>query len=125
MDAAGLIESFGGPLVVTRPAQGQFVDGDWIPGDPAGQDQFTITASVQPLAFSETVLIPDGQRNRDAVKVYTVTELHEARPSEQQKGDLLYIGPDVYEVFKVAAYPLPPAPLSHYKVIALKQPKDS
>lgn len=54
-------------LLITRPAQGSYVDGEWVGG---AETTFTIKAKVQPLRMTELKLFPESERNRSWVKVF-------------------------------------------------------
>lgn len=54
-------------LPVTRPAQGGYVDGDWV---GAATSTFNVKAKIQPLKDTELKLFPESERNRSWLKLY-------------------------------------------------------
>lgn len=54
-------------LVITRPAQGSYINGVWV---EESETTFTIKAKVQPLRLTELKIFPESERNRSWVKVF-------------------------------------------------------
>lgn len=54
-------------LVVSRQAQGTYVEGDWVEGSTT---TFTVKAKVQPLRDTQLMLMPESDRNMSWVVVY-------------------------------------------------------
>lgn len=54
-------------LVINRKAKGDYVDGEWVEG---AITPFTIKAKVQPLTFTEVMILSEAERNKSWVKVY-------------------------------------------------------
>jgi hypothetical protein len=63
-------------LPINRRVQGQFVDGDWVEG---GITVVTAKCNVQPLKPSELMLLPESERTREWLKVYSDVELRTAQ----------------------------------------------
>jgi hypothetical protein len=55
-------------ITVTRSAQGSYVSGRFVPGAPTVT---TAAGNVQPLSGKELLLLPEGERQRQVVKIYT------------------------------------------------------
>ena len=61
------------PLIVVRKTAGSYVDGRYVEG---ATSSFTIRANVQPgLKYNDTQRLPEGERGRLAVRVYTDSEV--------------------------------------------------
>lgn len=65
-----------GQYVVTRPAAGTYVKGDYVPGSVA---TFNITASVQPLDARHVAVLPEGVSVEDTRRLWTATLLQPGR----------------------------------------------
>lgn len=91
------------PVIRLRPTAGtRGADGRYVPGAPSAA---SIAASVQPLSGKEVETLPEGERRRDWLKLYTHSEL---RPVDQHSGaagtaaDRVIIDGAIYEVRRVA-----------------------
>ncbi len=115
------LKAFARPYTVTRPAGDWTSDGLWK--RLTGSDvTLHIMASIQPLNGREIMLLPDGERDRETVKVYTDTALVIADQEAQQKGDQIAYNGGVYEVMVKSNWT--ETRLAHFKYLARKQPAD-
>ena len=65
-------------LTVTRRGSGSRVAGRWV-ADPTPTSH-TITANVQPgLSWNAMQFLPEGERGKQAIRVYTAFELRQRR----------------------------------------------
>jgi len=55
-------------ITVTRRAAGSYVDGRWVQG--AATDH-AAAGNIQPLSGTELQQLPEGDRNRGPLKIYT------------------------------------------------------
>lgn len=60
------------PITVTRSAQGEYVDGRYVPGD---NQTFEAFGNIQPLNGKELLQLPEGDRQRQTLKIYTAFAL--------------------------------------------------
>lgn len=82
-----LITRFAQPVQVARQATaGAYVDGLWVDGSPQA---LTIKASVQPVSGRERAMLPEGDREREMVKLYSDTELKPSSQANQKAGDVV------------------------------------
>lgn len=95
MSLADAIARFATPHTVKR-AGGAFVSGRWQAG---AAEEIGIDASVQPATAKELERLPEGQRTRETLAVYTTTELRIAAPG--QAADRLEHDGVTYEVQSV------------------------
>ncbi len=117
MSAAAQILRKGRPITLRRFADGTYVDGfyteDQTPVDT------TIIASVQPMGYKEKMLLPEGDRVKQWIKIYTV------EPVRTQEGDAradrLVVDGKEYDVQQVTDWmlPGPGANLTHYEIAAV------
>lgn len=123
-----IIQEFGTTVTVTRPASGgSYVAGKWVPAPTS--TTFNVVASIQPMKPFETSLLPEGYRNREAVRVYTATQVKVGTHSGSTltRGDTFPWNQGTYEVFSVETYNGPGgfvADLPHFKAIAFLKALD-
>lgn len=91
------------------------MDGHYIEG---AETIFEIIASIQPLSSYEMLQLPEGQRTKEAVKVYTPTGLRQTIESQRVKGDRISYKGRLYEVQKVSAWENF-TDIPHFKAIAV------
>lgn len=105
-------------MVLRRPAKVIGEDGRPTTPDPY---YVQVNANVQPiLKFSDTLLIPEGDRSKACLKVYTqggeIRALKEG--VEGWQADRFEWQGDWYEVMKSINYDM--GVLSHYKIICMR-----
>lgn len=103
-------------VTVTRSAAGGYVSGRWSAG---ATSTFDVTASIQPvkLRHDELQHLPEGDRNRSAIRVYTATELHSESEAGGTLADFVTWDGEQWEIFKVDIWTLG---ITHYKALALR-----
>lgn len=102
-------------LTVTREATGSFVAGQWTPG---ATSQFTITAAVVPMTMEEIELLNAGREVKEALEVFTTTELKTASEASQTNSDVVSYDSKSYEIHSVE-YWGQISDLAHYRAVAL------
>lgn len=60
------------PLTLYRRMTGSYVDGEWIEGTTT---EVEIEANIQPLKDHELMMLPESERSREWVKVYSSSEI--------------------------------------------------
>lgn len=70
-----LVDEFGynGPVTVKRLAPDTYADGELVKGAP--EPDLVVTASVQPITGNEKLQVPEADRERDNVWLFTQVEL--------------------------------------------------
>ncbi len=91
-----------GTYTVTRPA-GSFTAGRWVEGTAT---TFEIVANIQPATPKELERLPEGQRTREVIAVWTDTELKTATVPVGSRGDRIAYGGASYEVQAVERWEL-------------------
>lgn len=110
----GLIDSLAKPLTVKRHTAGAYVNGRW---DEAAPEEIAMKGAVQPAKPNELMNLPEGQRTRASIKIYSDAELLTVDESAARKADVItYNGRD-YEVKETGLYE--GFGLKAYKSIAL------
>lgn len=81
-------------------------------------ENFPIIASVQNLKPNERLLLPEGRRTREAVKVYTEMKLRTTDEANSLPADILVWRGKQYEIMSVEDWTQTDLP--HYLAIATK-----
>lgn len=84
--------------IVLRSTVGEYVDGEWV---ETIKLEFTIRANIQPsMASYRTQLLPEGDRNKEAISVFSNDWLYTARSGVEEalKGDLVFYRGGYWEV---------------------------
>jgi len=113
------MSGFRKPYTITRYSDGAFIQGYWQGDDPTS---IAITASVQPATGPDRKNLPEGFDIDSVHILFTDTELHVAKPGEQQSDTITLFG-DEYTVTKVE--PWQNDVISHYRVTVARPKKTS
>lgn len=99
---------------IIRTGVGGYVKGEYQDGM---SEPITIYGSVQPVSGQELMVLPEGLRTRETVKIYTDTELNTAEFN--QRPDRLEWRGKVYEIAMKAPYQS--GVINHFKYYATKE----
>jgi len=109
-------------VTLKRRGTGSYVNGVWT---LAADTTTTIKANVQPVRGHELVSLPESDRSREWIKVYTTGNVRGI-----QEGDLGGTSPDIlvwdgrtFEVKQVSTYKM--GVLDHTKIIAGRIPESA
>ncbi len=102
-------------ITLHRRAVGTRSEGRYTPG--AAVDSI-IYASVQPLSGRELERLPEGERQKHSVKVYTETELRTSDQAADTLADLLVINSGTFKVLRVDRWS---AVIPHYEAYAVRE----
>lgn len=94
MSLADTILTFASTYVVARPT-GSYVSGRWVETSAA---TFQIKACIQPAGAEELLRLPEGQRTRKVISIWTETELRTATYPAGARADRITYGGESYEV---------------------------
>ncbi len=116
-----LVEDFGETITIRRMSgNGALVNGVYR-GAPTSDSK--ITASVQVLSANEMLLLPEGDRLKEAIKIYSDVPLMVSSNDNLREADVVFWDNRAFEVQKVEKWQQ--LDLKHYRSIAmLMQPKD-
>ena len=117
-----VINRFASTFQYVTPGAGAYdANGRWQAGtDPAPVD---FKASIQPMSGRELMLLPEGERTHDRIRIYTDVKLTVAIPAQNQKGTRVsYDGRD-WEVQSAFQWDLNDYP--YYKYLAQLVEADS
>lgn len=116
-NAAQAISGMSISVTVDRFAVGSYDDdGNWQEPTSSSLD---ITASVQPMRPDEKVILPEGERERESIKLYTVSELFTMDEETKQPADVINWEGKKFDVFQVSRYKM--GVQDHTKAIAIRQ----
>lgn len=101
----------------SRFAAGKWENGRFVKGTATID---SIKASVQPLRPNEALLLPEGRRTTEAVKIYSDERLFTTDENGATAADIITIDGVRYEVHFTEAWNLDSSDQEHYKTIALK-----
>ena len=109
-----------------RTAPGSYVAGVWTPG--ASTDT-QIQVNIQPLRGHELFVMPEADRSKEWVKLYTTADIRGisegtlSNASTPANPDLILWDGRVFEVSKVSTYKM--GVLNHTKAIAARIPESA
>lgn len=103
---------------VEQTVKGKRVDDVW--------DEFTITASVQPLRPDEVLdEAPGGERNRHGIRVYSSVQLLTGDQRTGKKADRIVFNGEEFEVQTVEDWTQHSLSQKHYKSTAMRINSDA
>lgn len=85
-------------IIVTRFGTGSWTNGFFVDGSTA---TFEIKCNVQPVSYRELLNLPESQRTKSAVKVFSADELKEPNIVDKKNADRFTYNSKTYEVHKV------------------------
>ena len=105
-------------ITVTRKVGGEYVNGAWVKPSPTN---LTIIANIQPITKStEVALLPEGDRSKEVIKLYTTSQLFQRREgSSPIEGDLISWDGKSFEVLKVVRYQM--GVLDHFRAVCVRK----
>lgn len=105
-------------ITVSRSIGGTRVKGVYKPNPPT---TLTIKANIQPILKStDTMLLPEGDRSKEMIKVYTVIPLiQRTEGANPTQGDTFVFDGKTWEVMKVISYKM--GVLDHQKSICVRR----
>ena len=102
MSALAMITRKGRNINVSRGmTTGSYVDGFWV--EPLRATE-VVKASVQPVGDKELLILPDGDRNKELLKLYSVYKFQIKDEAAGQTSDIVDIDGRSYEVLSVQDY---------------------
>jgi len=85
-------------LMIERFGGGAYVDGRWVNEQPT---QVALTANVQPAGGRQLMRLPEGDRTRDNITVWSTSELRPVARAQGKPGDLVLWNGERYEVIQL------------------------
>lgn len=84
--------------VIRETKRGSYVLGVWQGGQTS---QIEILATVEPLDGNEIMLMPEGERTKEMIRIYSQQELFTADEQRSRKADIVCYEGRLFEVHKV------------------------
>ena len=93
------------------------MNGRWVEGVP---DVVEIKANIQPMRDQEIMLLPESDRSREWINIYSPDEIRtEKQGADGWAADEFEWGGDMYKVMRVRHYQM--GVLDHYEAKAARQ----
>lgn len=86
---------------------------------PASSSSLQIEASVQPMRPDEKLMLPEGAREIESIKLYTVAELFTMNEANETPADVVNFEGKKFDVFQVSRFKM--GVQDHTKAIAIRQ----
>lgn len=102
-------------ITVQREKTGYYVKGRYQESAP---EVLTIKAAVQPLRGRERLLLPEGMRAVEAIKIYSTMQFKTGNVQSKQRADRLVYDGCAYEVQSVENWTVDGG---YYKAIAVRK----
>ena len=97
-----MINTFSELVTVKRQAtNGKYIKGNFHSGR---EELMTISACIQPADGKTLLLLPEGERNKESIDVYTECELLSVDPKTGRKSDIIIYKNKEYEIQIIKAW---------------------
>jgi len=104
------------PLVIKRVGVGDYVDGVWDNGATSDIDIFAV---VQNATQDELILLPEGTRTTESVKIHTITQVKTVSEFGETDADTFQYNGFNYRLFDVFDRKVG----NYYKAVAIRLPQ--
>lgn len=104
-------------IVVERHSPGSFVKGRWVEGDV---EYIDIEANVQPLKGFELQVLPESDRTKDSIKVYSAETIKTVEEVDEKNADIVVWENKKYRAVRRMTYSM--GVLDHTKTICIRLP---
>lgn len=105
-------------IEVLRAQPGEWVNGRWQPGTT---ESLLIQANVQPLKGTELQVLPESDRTKESIKVYSVEPLQTVEEVVQEEADIVVWNGKKYRAIKTMQYSM--GVLDHTKTVCVRLPE--
>ena len=106
------------PITIKRTGEGFWEGGRWKEGVA---ETIEIEANVQPATMQTLLTLPESERTKQAIRVFSVEEIRTAREGENGwQADIVEWNNDTYRVMKVENYVM--GVLDHFHAVAVREP---
>lgn len=106
------------PITILRASKGEWVKGKWVPGTVQA---VIMDANVQPLKGSELTALPESDRTKESIKVYSVETLKTLEEVSQEEADVIVWEDKKFRAIKAMTYKM--GVLDHTKTICVRFPE--
>lgn len=113
-----MIDVFSIEFTVSRfDADGKYVLGKYHAGT---ERSFTVLGTIQPMDAKSMLLLPEGERTKETIRIYTGTELMTVDLKTGRKADVVTYRFREYEVHSVKFWE---SLIPHFQIIAVQRNK--
>lgn len=105
-------------VTVLRATEGEWVKGKWVTG---AVQEVVIDANIQPLRGSELAALPESDRTKETIKVYSVETLKTLEEVSQEEADIVVWEGKKFRAIKAMTYKM--GVLDHTKTICVRFPE--
>lgn len=86
------------PVDIKRFGAGSYVEGEWVNGS---QTTIPIKAVVQNAQADDLILLPEGTRSTEAIKIHTTTKVNTVSEVGETNADTFFYDGDTYKIYDV------------------------
>lgn len=104
--------------VLRNSGEGDYIDGYWVAGERL---PVLFTGNIQPLKGSELMALPESDRTKESIKVYTVETLRTVEELGQLEADLIVWNGNKFQASRTMTYQM--GVLDHTKTICFRLPE--
>lgn len=105
-------------LPIERATPGQWIGGRWVEGEAV---EVEIEANVQPLKFHEILQMPEGDRTKEWIKIYSAEELYTSQEgADGRQADIILWEGKKFKVMQCHHYNM--GVLDHFSARAAREP---
>lgn len=97
-DVSGALLRWLGPLTIVRKAIGSYVDGEWVDG---ADSDVVIKAVIQNANPDDLILLPEGTRTTEAVKIHTTSKVNTVSEAGETDADQFDYNGSRYRIYDV------------------------
>lgn len=105
-------------IPILRSSPGEYIEGHWVPGEVT---EITIEANVQPMRGWELQALPESDRSKESIKVYTESTLKTVEEVGATMADIAVWGGKKFQVIRAVTYRM--GILDHTKAICYRLPE--
>lgn len=115
--APGFVLTHKTSITIIRASEGAWVNGYWVPGLT---EEIEVDANVQPLKGSELLALPESDRTKESIKVYSVETLKTVDEHSQEEADIVIWNGKKFKAARTMTYQM--GILDHTKTICFRMP---
>ena len=102
------------PLNIIRKDVGSYVDGEWVDADEA--EPVVIQAVIQNANPDDLILLPEGTRTTEAVKIHTTSKVNTVSEAGETDADQFDYNGSRYRIYDVFGRKIG----NYYKAVAIR-----
>lgn len=105
-------------VTIRRKGKGEWIGGEWI---SSPDTLITVEANVQPAQYKDLQMLPESERTKEWIKLYSVSEMRTIKEGPGGwEADIVEWNGETYRVMRSRRYVM--GVLDHFHVLAAKEP---